>query len=107
MKVTYKKDGIITKERKSRKEIEKTYSAKNKTITHLCWEKCPVALCNAGACPEVIDIDKQPIEDYDFINSGVQAYKESGEMSLFIVDDCTLYNNYQEEQEDKPKVKVK
>lgn len=104
MIVTYKKDGEIITEKMTSKQVSQLFNAKNKKIINLCWEKCPVELCNAGSCPKVIDIDKQPIEDYDFINSGVQAYKESGVMDLLIVEDCTLYNKYQEE---KAKVKVK
>lgn len=109
MILTRKEKGEITVEKVSTRDAEKTIHDRKRPMTHLCWEgNCPLELCNAKTCPKVCDVDKKSIEDYDFIISGLEGYKESGELSFLVVQECALYNRYlNEHPEEKAKVKVK
>lgn len=61
----------------------------NNKHKHLCFD-CPVDLCD---CPKIMDDTKKYIEEYDFINSGIQRYNDkTGELEDFYVTDCELFN---------------
>lgn len=79
-------DGIIS----GNEQDSKLQSAK-----HLC-SKCDN--CYADKCLKVFDEEKRILDEYDFIESGVQVYDENGNMHLFYVTKC---NNFIKDAERK------
>lgn len=61
-------------------------------LEQLCWN------CRKGFptdCRKVADVHKLSIEDYDFIDEGVQIYNRDGEMTHFVVVKCSEFEQGQ------------
>ena len=77
-----KKANIDTLSKEALKEaIHKRYEKDKK---HLCWG-CTINILN---CPKLLDVNKHPIQDYEFIKEGEQLYNTNGELEQFIVTKC-------------------
>lgn len=87
-------------------EYDKVYDEVTETFTdevkedikkiHLCANNC--ANCYADKCAKVEDVDFKSIEEYDFINSGVQVVDENKTVGRFIVSDCDNYKYTEKKQ---------
>lgn len=99
MLISKTKEGT-TEEFVSAKEAHKIASMATRNQAHLCWN-CPNDLCNPIECPKVNDIEKKHIDEYEFINSGIQIISKDEERNKLLVYDCELYNRH------AAKVKVK
>ena len=63
--------------------IKKTYE---KNQSHLCFG-CPTPILE---CQKILDIEKKPINEYEFITDGEQTYNKDF-LERFIVSGCSLY----------------
>lgn len=99
-----KKNGEVTSEIISVKDLVKLHRQASLSRTHLCDVACPPSQCNAIDCPKVRDIEKKTIDEYPFITDGFEVRQSDDKLCCMFVNNCELYNNYVKEQ---PKVKVK
>ena len=74
------------------KTTEESYKRKQK---HLCFD-CQNAW--PRKCPKIADLNKKPIEEYDFIVSGYQSFDDAEKPEDFIITSCENFKNDKNKQ---------